>query len=398
MITICTLEPYTATGAPTLPVVQEVTLGPIAHGGHVITHVDGRAVFVRHGLPGEKVLIEITSSRGKVSHAVVREVLDASADRVTPACMWAGTCGGCDFQHVDLAAQRRLKAQVLTESLARFGGLHIPDLSVMPVPGDTTGLDWRTRMGWSRGGGGGALHAFHSHEVVPVDRCLIAAREISRPPSDSHTGHSAQAAVGSDGHTVTSEFGQRSERMVQEVQGRIWRLAPGSFWQVHRGAAALLQARVRELSDAHTGQAWWDLYSGAGLFASTLGETVGETGSVTAVEENAESQREARRALHDMPWVRLTRSGVLPWLQNQDESGVAGVVLDPPRAGAGQQVVDQLAESSIPRVVYVACDPVALSRDIARFREHGYGLDHIEAWDLFPMTHHFEVVAVLSRG
>jgi tRNA/tmRNA/rRNA uracil-C5-methylase (TrmA/RlmC/RlmD family) len=175
-------------------------------------------------------------------------------------------------------------------------------------------------------------------------------------------------------------------------------LAPGSFWQVHRGAAALLQARVRELSDAQTGQAWWDLYSGAGLFAATLGETVGETGSVTAVEENAESQREARRALYDMPWVRLTRSGVLPWLQNQGESGAAGVVLDPPRAGAGRQVVDQLAGASIPRVVYVACDPVALSRDVARFREHGYGLDHIEAWDLFPMTHHFEVVAVLSRG
>jgi hypothetical protein len=396
-MTICTLEPYTALVAPTLPVVQEVTLGPIAHGGHVVTHVDGRTVFVRHGLPGERVVIDITSSGGKVSRGEVREVLKASPDRVAPPCSWAGTCGGCDFQHVDISAQRRLKAQVLTESLARFGGLDIADLVVNPVPGDVTGIDWRTRMGWSRGRSGWGLRGFRSHEVIPIDQCLIAAREISRPPSESHLGDSAHSALGTDGMAVTTEVGARPERVVQEVAGRVWRLAPDSFWQVHRGAAALLQSRVRELARAQQGDEWWDLYSGAGLFAASLGDCVGEAGSVVAVEESQESQREARRTLHDLPWVRLTRSGVLPWLRARSSASPSGVVLDPPRSGAGQAVVDELARITVPRVVYVACDPVALSRDVASLINHGYGLDHIEAWDLFPMTHHFEVIAVLSR-
>ena len=397
-MTMCTLEPYTARGTPTLPVVPEVTLGPIAHGGHVITHVDGRPVFVRHGLPGERVLIDITSTSGKVSRGEVRQVLEASPDRVVPPCEWAGVCGGCDFQHVGLAAQRRLKAQVLIEAMAKFGHISLSDVVVQAVPGDMTGLDWRTRMGWSRTAEDWGLRGFRSHAVVPIDTCLIAAHEISHPPARSHPGDTAHSAVGTDGKSVTSKAGDSGERVVHDVGSRRWRLRPGSFWQVHRGAATLLQERVRELARARGGQSWWDLYAGAGLFAASLGESVGEAGSVTAVEESLDSLQEARRALHDLPWVRLVHSNVLPWLRHRVAGGVSGVVLDPPRSGAGREVVDELVRLEIPRLVYVACDPVALARDVRLFVEHGYGLDHIEAWDLFPMTHHFEVIAVLARA
>ena len=380
--------------------MQEVTLGPIAHGGHVVTHVDGRPVFVRHGLPGERVSIEITSTTGKISRGHVVDVLEASVDRVEPPCSWAGTCGGCDFQHVDLTAQRRLKTQVLTESMARFAGLEISGVDVQSVPGDETGLNWRTRMGWSRGPHGWGLKGFRSREVIALDACLIAAHEISRPPSVRCTDASVDTAVGTDGRVVSSDSASPHERVVQEVHGRTWRLRPSSFWQVHRGAATLLQERVTALAKAQKGQTWWDLYSGSGLFAASLGESVGDDGAVYAVEESPESHREARRALHDEPKVRLVRSSVLSWLRGRDADAhsVSGVILDPPRAGAGRDVVDQLARSMVPRVVYVACDPVALARDVSRFIEHGYGLDHIEAWDLFPMTHHFEVIAVLTRG
>ena len=397
MITMCTREPYTPPATPTLHDVYEVTLGPIAHGGHVVAHVDGRPVFVRHGLPGERVLIEITSSTSKVSRGRVVEVLDASQDRVVPPCRWAGGCGGCDFQHVDLSAQRQLKAKVVRESMHHFARVDVPDLVVAAVPGDETGLGYRTRMGWAHGPRGWGLRGSRSREVIALDSCLIAAKEIAVPPDEAVLGHHADAAVGTDGHVAVSVDGADDRRVVQTVGARQWRLTASSFWQVHRGAASLLQGRVRELAGARPGDAWWDLYSGAGLFAAALGEDVGENGSVIAVEEGAESQREARRALHDLPWVRLVQSPVLPWLESRAADGVHGAVLDPPRSGAGRGVVSQLVRLEVPFLVYVACDPVALARDVATLMSEGYGVDHIEAWDLFPMTHHVEVLAVLSR-
>lgn len=397
MITMCTPKPYTLALRPTLPDVHEVTLGPIAHGGHVVAHVDGRTAFVRHGLPGERVLVDITGSNTKVSWGRVVTVLEASPDRVIPPCEWAGACGGCDFQHVELDAQRVLKAQVVRDALRRFANESFPELTVRAVPGDVTGLHYRTRMGWARSGSGWGLRASRSHEVVALNHCLIAAEGIDAPPPVDVSGDHADVALGSDGRSAVSIDGRGKERVVQQIGRRLWRLSPSSFWQVHRGAAALLQGRVQALASARPGDEWWDLYSGAGLFAAVLGESVGSEGSVTAVEEGAESQREARRALHDLPWVRLVQSGVLPWLQAQRESATAGVVLDPPRSGAGREVVAHLVRLEVPFIAYVACDPVALARDLASFTAAGYGVDHIEAWDLFPMTHHVEVLAVLTR-
>ena len=385
--------------------MPEVTVGPIAHGGHVVAHVDGRTVFVRGALPAERVLIEITETTRKVSRAHVVKVLDPSPDRIEAPCAWAGVCGGCDFQHVDLSAQRRLKSAVLAESFSRFAGVDLVGLlgspvSVQAVPGDLTGLGWRSRMRWSHGDKGWGLRTYRSHDVVAVDRCIIAVESIANPPVPETTGEQSWAAVGTDAASVTFTDTSRNTgpvSVVQNVRGRVWRMRPDSFWQVHVGAASLLSDRVQALAQVETGSLWWDLYSGAGLFAAVLGEGVGPTGRVEAVEESSQAHREARRALHDLPWVHLRSSSVGPWLQRHDGAGLAGVVLDPPRAGAGRDVVDQIARVAAPTLVYVACDPVALARDVKLLMAHGYGLDHIEAWDLFPMTHHFETIAVLTR-
>ena len=385
--------------------MPEVTVGPIAHGGHVVAHVDGQTVFVRGALPGETVLVEITEKNSKISRGHVVQVIDPSSDRVHAPCQWAGVCGGCDFQHVELNAQRKLKSQVLADSFSRFAGFDVvgplgETVAVNAVPEDVTGLGWRSRMRWSRGDKGWGLHAYRSHDVVSIDRCLIAVDSISTPPVAGTKGEQAWAAVGSDdAHvTITDHSHDKGSAVVrQDVHGRVWRMRPDSFWQVHVGAAGLLSDRVQALAQAEEGSFWWDLYSGVGLFAAVLGQSVGSSGGVEAVEESSQAQREARRAMHDLSWVSLRSSSVAPWLQGQDGAGLAGVVLDPPRAGAGKDVVDQLARVAAPRLVYVACDPVALARDVKLLVAHGYALDHIEAWDLFPMTHHFETIAVLSR-
>jgi tRNA/tmRNA/rRNA uracil-C5-methylase (TrmA/RlmC/RlmD family) len=374
-------------GAGPLGVGDErvVEIGPIAHGGHCIAHSDGRTLFVRYALPGERVRARVTEVSRKIVRAEAVEVLQASPDRVISPCpvFGPGGCGGCDFQHAGVGAQRALKSQVLADSLRRIGRLDqvevdALDLSVRELPGAPDGLGWRTRVRWSTAADGTVgLLRHRSHDVVPVQRCLIAAPGVDVPPSEG----SAQS---------------HPARLEHVVRGRRWKVAGDAFWQVHPGAPEALVDAVMRLGGPSVGESWWDLYSGAGLFAAFVGEAVGPDGEVDAVESDAEAHRDARRALHDLRQVRLHAADVATWLRTAP-GRPDGVVLDPPRAGAGAAVVEEIAERAVERIVYVACDPAALARDVAHLRGRGYQLAAIEGYDAFPMTHHVEAVALLTR-
>lgn len=381
----------------------EVEIGPIAHGGHCIAHARGRTLLVRHAIPGERIVVEVTEVASKVCRADAIEVLTASPDRVTPPCPQArpGGCGGCDFQHVELARQRELKTQVLRDSLKRFADIDT-DAIVSGLPGDDSGLGWRTRVSWhvDRDGRAG-LYGARSHRVVPVEHC-----PISAPPINAWLSRGARHRGAGDIVTATGDAGDLSvvidgtvveghTRVQHRVGDRSWRISAKGFWQVHPAAAQVLVDAVLAAAQPRPGQTWWDLYAGAGLFSAFLGEAVGATGRVEAVEASADAIRDGRRALHDLNNVTLVTAPVDQWLETA-VGPVHGIVLDPPRSGAGQRVVTAIAAKRPQRIVYVACDPVALARDIALFRTHGFELRELEAFDLFPMTHHVEAVALLS--
>ena len=169
------------------------------------------------------------------------------------------------------------------------------------------------------------------------------------------------------------------------------------FWQVHIEAPSLLASRVVEL--AGTGTAAIDLYAGAGLLTVAL---AGSFAKVVSVESDADAVRAARRNLAGQDHVRVAQGDVRTTLRaGYAEHGVGlpeVVVLDPPRSGAGRETVDAIAALGTAKVVYVACDPVALARDTALLAGHGYALASVEAWDLFPMTHHVEAIAVFERA
>ena len=365
---------------PALDVGDErvVAVGPIAHGGHAVAHADGRTLFVRYALPGERVRVRVTQVARRIVRADAVEVLEPSADRVVPPCpvFGPGGCGGCDFQHATPAAQRGLKERVLADCLSRIGRMPAEesaalDLRVRELPGHPDALRWRTRVGWATGPDGVVgLRRHRSHDVVAVDDCLIAVPEASRP-------------------------GSKQPTFVEHVvRDRRWRVPGDGFWQVHPQAADAFVDAVLRLAEPKPGESWWDLYSGAGLFAAFVGQAVGTDGSVDAVEADAAANRSARRALHDLPQVHLHAADVRTWLSTAP-GRPDGVVLDPPRAGAGPAIVDAIAERAVPRVVYVACDPAALARDVALLRAHGYHLAVVEAYDAFPMTHHIETIALL---
>jgi tRNA/tmRNA/rRNA uracil-C5-methylase (TrmA/RlmC/RlmD family) len=388
----------------------EVEVGPVAHGGHVVARHEGRVLFVRHAIPGERVTVEVTEGYegSRFLRADAVEVHEPSPDRVEPPCPWSGPglCGGCDFQHVALPAQRELKAAVVREQLQRLAGLDV-DVTVEAVPGDADGLGWRTRLQLAVAGDGRpGLRRHRSHDVVPVDRCVIGHPDLPDVLDRRWPGVSAvEAIVSSSGERlrVVEGAGETTydgpQVLHERAAGRVWEVTGSGFWQVHPGAAdALLDAVVEALAPK-PGERVADLYSGVGLFSGPLAARVGPTGSVVGVEGDRSAVEDARRNLADLPQV----TSVVDRVDRALRRGVAGervdlVVLDPPRTGAKRPVVEAVADLAPRAVAYVACDPAALARDVALFAQRGYRLAGLRAFDLFPMTHHVECVALLTKS
>ena len=395
-----------------LPVVE---VGPIAHGGHCVARLDGQVVFVRHALPGEQVRIEITDRTKRFLRADAIEVLRAAPERVEPPCALAGVCGGCDFQHVSEAGQLGLLTDVVREQLQRLAGLDW-DGSVEPM---TPVLGWRTRMVWAVDPDGRpGLRRHRSHAVVPVETCPIAHPDLPDVTAQAWDSGSVESIVSSSGERLLVTDASIGDKLEASVDGVVaddgtvragrghltetvhdheFRVTGSGFWQVHPEAARTLVDVVLDGADVQPGDTVADLYAGVGLFTAFLADAAGETGGVVAVEADAGGHRDARRNLHDRPTVQL----VVDTTERALRDGRLGdsvdvVVLDPPRTGA-KKAVDAIAALDPRRVVYVACDPAALARDLATFATLGYRLQDLRAFALFPMTHHVECVAVLVR-
>lgn len=186
-------------------------------------------------------------------------------------------------------------------------------------------------------------------------------------------------------------------RTVQYVGERRWELSATGFWQPHYGAAQCYSDVVGEWADAAPGALVWDLYCGVGVFAARLAERVGDTGVVHGVESARTAVAEGRAALRDLPWVDLTADRVERWIHEQPSAAPDVVVLDPPRAGAGKDVINALSERSPRRIIHIGCDPAAFARDVGLYRAVGYEPAALRVFDAFPGTHHVECIAVLER-
>ena len=400
----------------------EVEVGPVAHGGHCVARHEWRVVFVRHTLPGERVLVRVTEDRHPgFCRADATEVLEAAPDRVERPCPYSGPgrCGGCDWQHVTPEGQRRLKAAVVREQLARLAGLEDVDVTVEELPGGP--LRWRSRARFAvdRSGAAG-LRRHRSHEVVVLADCPITVEPAAHAVLDrrwpgagavdvsidstgavtttrlDRRGHPTSSRVVRPGGDLPEEPSARAER---HAGGRDWEVEGTGFWQVHPAAADALVGAVAGLAGVRAGDTVLDLYAGVGLFGGALAPAAGAEGRVVCVESDEAACAAADANLAALPQAEVWQGEVDPAGLGEllDELGSAPdvVVLDPPRAGAGPAVSRLLAGTGARAVVYVACDPAALARDVAAFGAAGYRLAALRAFDAFPMTAHVECVALL---
>jgi tRNA/tmRNA/rRNA uracil-C5-methylase (TrmA/RlmC/RlmD family) len=435
--------PRVPAGDPLVGERYEFEIGAVAHGGgHCVARHEGRVLFVRHALPGERVIAQVTegTTKSRFLRADAVEILEPAKDRIAAPCPFSGPgkCGGCDWQHVTPGGQRKLKVAVLTEQLAKLGGLTPAeagwDGTVEPVGGKLPAGEvpaWRTRIQYAVDPATGkvGLRRHRSHELEPVDRCLIASEGVSELGVEARTWPGISsidviAAAGSSDRQVILAPTPGSQLPLVELDqpvsisrvdeqdlihkvhgrsfvreraaGRTWRVSNGGFWQIHPEAPETLVGAVLDGLDPQWGESALDLYCGVGLFAGALADRVGDEGAVLGIESSKQAVVDARHNLATLDNVRIEHDRVETLLPRTGITSTDLIVLDPPRAGAGRETVAHLAGLSARRIAYVACDPAALARDLAFFREGGYRPVSLRAFDLFPMTHHFECVAILE--
>jgi 23S rRNA (uracil1939-C5)-methyltransferase len=381
----------------------------VAGGDGMARDDDGRVVFVTGALPGERVRVTITDAKRGFARGALVEVLEPSAGRMSPPCPHvADGCGGCTWQHVDVEAQRQLKAAIVADALRRTGKIESPPIDLGPV---LDPFGHRTTVRAAIVDGRAGFRHWRSHDVVGVDRCLVAHPLIDELIQHGRFGSASEATLRAGAATGermavldpgideqvelpadVQVTGPRGRAAVHEtVAGRRWRISSRSFFQTRPDGAGALVDVVRDaVGDQLTGTSRLvDLYAGVGLFAGALGK---EAADVVAVEGSASAARDARHNLRDIG-ATVLHVDVNRWRPTAADI----VVADPSRAGLGRRVVERIAATQADRVVLVSCDAAAQGRDAGLLVEAGYRLVAVTLVDLFPHTPHVEAVCRFDR-
>ena len=401
----------------------ECDITNVAHGGVFVARHDGRVVFVADALVGERVRVRVTeSAKSRFWRADTVAVIEPSEhrrDHVWPEASVdrppENRPGGAEFGHITLAYQRELKSKVLADAFDRVGKLPLATLFAENVAVDAVGTDdesnglhWRTRVRLHIDAQGQVgPFAARTHRVIPVKTLPLVSTDIASmvlrlPP---YPGPGAIDFVAPGGENARQVDADSQLVVTEHVGSRAFQVRARGFWQVHRDAPHILSHAVgdavdRALLDPQAANL--DLYGGVGLLAATLGDIAGPTARLTTVESDRDATDFAAENLAEWVGARAVTATVERYLRDQQAQSSpaerarfsrATVILDPPRAGAGRNVIEALGDLAPAQIIYVACDPVALARDTATLAAQGYQISHLRAFDLFPHTHHFECVA-----
>jgi len=393
---------------------MQLTPDRLVAGGDAMAHdPDGRVVFVDGALPGEVVEVEILTSKKDFAKARVVSIVERSPHRDSPSCAHrrAG-CGGCDWMHLQPAAQHDAKVEIVRESLRRIGRLDAALVDEIVVAGAAVSpFGYRTTIrvvGGPDGTVGFREHA--SDRVVPVTSCPIAESKLSRLLAVIEVDDGAEITLRTSVATgaVTAIWDKRYKKSIrgipadvhigerawltERVAGRDLRVSAGSFFQSGAQAAELLVAAVAAAApELATASHAVDAYGGVGLFAATA---MSAAEQVTVIESGKSACLDAEHNLTGRN-ARVLRAEVTGWTPPTGDGPsrpVDVIVADPARPGLGKPGVQALAAAGAPVLALVSCDPVSLARDVTLLGAAGYRPERVEVLDLFPNTHHVETV------
>jgi len=426
-----------ANAAPILVQIEK----PV-YGGAFLARAEGRAIFAPLTLPGEQARVRLVEEKRGYAFAEPEEIVSAAAERVAPRCPHFGACGGCDYQHAEYDAQLRFKQAILRETLER-AGIRAPD-RIDVVAAEPWAYRNRIRLAFDAGGNVGYRGRW-SHAIVAIRECPIAAPVLAnaakaieahfrgmdrnkRPAEISLfcnadesallatviTASATKARAEDFAHAIServaalrgvefvtegiagrqpqtaTRWGERS--LAYRAAGFDYRVDHGAFFQVNR---RLVDALAERVTAGRSGKLAWDLFAGVGLFARKLAgafervEAVESAGAaIPSLEENLRGTGAEAVSASVLEFVERSGGGERPDL----------IVVDPPRTGLGPEITSRLGEMAAPQMTYVSCDPATLARDLKALLAHGYAIERVALFDLFPQTFHLETVVDLNRA
>jgi len=378
--------------------IVTLNIGKIVHGGHFIARHNNQVVFVRHGISGEIANVKITSINSKLAFGDAIEILKTSKDRVKSPCKYSkpGGCGGCDFQHISPEIQKNLKKIIIQDQFNRIAKIDINPEVISTEP--LTGLNWRSRLDLAISNNGKTgLYSHRSNEIIEIDECLIAVEQINKSKVFSkywNTSDRLSISVSSENELNVNQAGKNilgSDELKEVVDDNTYTISPKSFWQSHKNAPRLLLQQVRKYAKIKLGDRICDLYGGAGLFTAPMAKLTGEAGEVHLIERDNDCIKDAKKMFKTKKNIIIHHGKVEQKLGKIKNIDI--IILDPPRNGAGKQVIHQIIDKKPKSIVYVSCDPTSLARDTKILIDNNYTLSNVLGLDLYPMTHHIECIA-----
>lgn len=416
----------------------DVEIDGIASSGAGVGRLpEGRAVFVHRTAPGERVRIRLTREKKRWAEGRLVEVLDESPERREAPCPHYDRCGGCTLEHLEYETQLRWKGRIVSDALERIGGISREPPEVVPSPQE---FHYRSRITLTlrRLGGDRVVAGFHELErpgrIVDIgEDCLLPESAIAGVwgRMRRHWGPGARALPSGKELRLTLRSldpgvllvveGGRGAGDLPALLGRVeglvaaWRvddagvrhvagldvvgdrflgedveIRGSAFLQVNRAAGEALQGRLLDRVGDPDGLHVVDGYCGLGV----VGRILARRGArVTGIELDPEAVRGARADAE--AGQQIVEGRVEEELTDRLPADL--LVLNPPRHGLDEALPEILSASTVPRILYVSCDPATLARDLGRLAPT-YRVRSLEAFDLFPQTAHVEVLAELERS
>jgi 23S rRNA (uracil1939-C5)-methyltransferase len=382
-----------------------LSLTDMAFEGGAIGRHDGQVVFAAYGIPGEEAVVEIERRSKDYLMGRVVEVLSPSPHRVETPCPYYGSCGGCQWQHIDYPFQVELKARVVGEQLRRIGKFEEPPVATTVTAEERWHYRNHARFSTDRQGQLGFVSLLR-RRFVRIDHC-----RIMHPWINGVLERLQGKCAGL--HQVAIRYGVRTEQALihpslkeiddsipsgqtsyeEELLGKRFRISGASFFQVNSRQAEVLIEIVREKLALGQDQLLLDAYAGVGTFAVLLAPYVKR---VIAIEESPAAVADAvinQAGIKNIVFYQGKVEQILPELRQRPQAAI----LDPPRVGCHPDTIAAVLKRPPARLVYVSCDPATLARDLRALCQGGYRLQEVQPVDMFPQTFHIECVATLVR-
>jgi 23S rRNA (uracil1939-C5)-methyltransferase len=381
----------------------ELKIEKIVPGGYGLAFAENLTVFVALAAPGDWLKAKIHQLKGKTAFAEIVEIIEPSVDRIEPPCVYFGSCGGCDFQQMNYAAQLAAKVGIIKDCLVRIGKINYE--KEIKIIGSPKPFRYRARAQWRVNTRHRKIGYFQrkSHDVIDVVNCPILTEDLQATLTElretivwesfwSETVEIESANAGENVSVYSPEIVEPTDELSFDLNGHHYFYDATTFFQ---GNPYLIKELIETAIAGAGGETAFDLYCGVGLFTLPLAEKFAKVFGVEAGEKASDF------AVKNVENARLENTSIVcedvgEWLGRNESETIDFVLLDPPRAGTEKEVIESILRIKPRRISYVSCEPSTLARDLKILCDNDYKIESITALDLFPQTHHVETVVRLS--